>query len=199
MVRYRQTVFLFRVWLLVVFLVGLVAGIYSHSVYLHVRQRLGREAANFRSENGDMVATVCGNLYRKDFDGSPAPDADAVVMVLPQQSPPKYPISVTGLSPNDDLFDPHGDGVQQIVEIGGGYQHTGAGGEFSLPIKSAGRYWVLMISSHAKRNEDEPIDPAAIRSLQKYCRHVEQLIGEYRFTLNEYDFEHGNYVLKEIF
>ncbi len=197
--RYQQTVLLFRVWLMVVFLIGLVAGIYLHSVYADWRLRHKENASHAGTEHADATITVSGNLYHRDFDGRPTADADAVVIVLPQKSVPKIPITVDGLRPNDELFDPNGDSVQQIIEIGGAFQRTGTGGEFSLPLKKSGKYLVMMVSSHAKRDEAKPTDPTVIRELRVFFRNPTELIGEYRYALEEYDFQRGHYVLKETF
>ncbi len=74
---------------------------------------------------------------------------------------------------------------------------TGAMGEFFLPLRKSGRFWVLMISSHAKRDEAEPIDNNTLVELRRFFRNPAELIGEYCFALEEYDFDRGNYVLKE--
>ncbi len=193
--RYQQTVLLFRLWLLIVFLIGLITGIYLHSVYAD--WRLGRQTGKAVTATNDADCIVTGNLHYPDFDGQPAPDADAVVIVLPLDSVPRITIPIEGLRPNDDEFDPNGDGVQQITEIGGAFQRTGAAGEFSLPLPKSGKYFVLMISSHAKRAEGQAIDPATLQELRRFFRNPGMLIGEYGFVLEKYDFDRGQYVLKE--
>ena len=199
-VRYRQTVVLFRVWLSIVFLVGLIAGIYIHSVYADFRNRRTARVGTGEAVTESDDRTVQGNLYYRGFDGRPMPDADAVVILLPlDRNAPAVPMSIEGLRPNDEMIAPNVDGAQQITELGGHFLRTGADGAFSVSLKTPGRFLVLMISSHARRNDGMEPETAAIRELGRFFRTPEDLLGQYGFALEEYDFMQGKYMLHRTF
>jgi DNA-directed RNA polymerase subunit M/transcription elongation factor TFIIS len=124
-IRQHETWLLFRTWLFIVFLFGLVGGFGLCSFFTGFRKNIseidGSAKPVLSSEN-----FVAGKLYYRGFDGERIPDADAVVLLLPLNRIPTFPISGVGLRPEDNHLSSAEDSVQQIKEIGGAFQRTGA-------------------------------------------------------------------------
>lgn len=156
--------------------------------------------ARATSESTEATAQVfvAGKLYYQNILGKRTPDADAVVILLPQDYAPPTAVSSRGLGPNDERFDPNGESVTQIEEFGGIYHRTGADGSFSVSANIGGRYFVLLISSHEKRDLME-IDPNTISDLRRFFRNPTELIGEYCFSLDEYDLGPGTHQIRHVF
>jgi hypothetical protein len=196
-VRQHETWLLFRTWLFIVFLFGLVGGFSICSFFADFRKNIaeidGSAKSVLSSEN-----FVAGKLYYRGFDGERIPDADAVVLFLPLDRIPTFPISGVGLRPTDHHFSSVEDNAQQIKEIGGVFQRTGADGTFLIQYENKGRYLVLMISAHSKRSDSEP-DTTTIRELKRFFRNPKELLGDYHFSHEEYEFDQGKYLIRQTF
>jgi broad specificity phosphatase PhoE len=197
-IRQHETWLLFRTWLFIVFLFGLVGGFSICSFFTSLRKNIsemnGSATSVLTSEN-----CVSGKLYYRGFDGERIPDADAVVLLLPLDRIPTFPISGVGLRPDDHHLSSTADSVQQIKEIGGTFQRTGADGTFLIQYENKGRYLILMISAHSKRSDAEEPDVATIRELKRFFRNPKELLSDYHFSREEYEFEQGKYLIRQTF
>jgi hypothetical protein len=196
-VQTQLTLTLLRTWLIVVFLFGFVGGLCTYSFFAGVRKGTSGVVDTIKSELASENS-ITGKLYYRGFDGEQIPDADAVVLFLPLERIPTIPLSVEGIRPGDTQSDSINDATQQIDEIGGLFLRTGANGGFEIPYKKQGHYLALLISSHAKRSEPE-LDLATRRKLQRFFRTPQNLIGDFQFICEEYEFEQGKYILRETF
>ncbi|MDR0609073.1 MAG: hypothetical protein LBG58_03100 [Planctomycetaceae bacterium] len=196
-IRQHETWLLFRTWLFIVFLFGLVGGFGLCSFFTGIRKNIsgmdGSAKPVLSSEN-----FVAGKLYYRGFDGERIPDADAVVLLLPLDRIPTFPISGVGLRPGDNHSSSTEDSVQQIKEIGGVFQRTDADGTFLIQYENKGRYLMLMISAHSKHSDAEP-DATTIRELKRFFRNPKELLGDYRFSREEYEFDQGKYLIRQTF
>ncbi len=201
MERVQQTRTLFRTLILLVFVLGFGLGIFAHSRYIALRYGQLLVAGGSQVENHDDIAargSALGMLSYPGPDGSPQPDADAVVIFLPLKNRPPLLFASEGLRPDDETFDPNGENVIQIQEFGGMFQRTGADGTFSVPYKNSGRYLTIMISSHLKRKNEE-LDGATVRRLRNYFRDPGTLLGSCAFVLEEYELLQGQYQINHAF
>jgi DNA-directed RNA polymerase subunit M/transcription elongation factor TFIIS len=196
-IRQHETWLLFRTWLFIVFLFGLVGGFglcsFFTSIHKNITEIDGSAKPIPASEN-----LVAGKLYYRGFDGERIPDADAVILLLPLDRIPTFPISGLGLRPDDNHLSPADDNVQQIKEIGGAFQRTGADGTFLIQYENKGHYLLLMISAHSKRSDPEP-DSTTIRELKRFFRNPKELLGDYHFSREEYEFDQGKYLIRQTF
>jgi hypothetical protein len=196
-IRHHETWLLFRTWLFIVFLFGVVGGFGICSFFNSFRKDIsGNNSVAKPVLSAEHIIT--GKLYYRGFDGERIPDADAVIMLLPLDRPPTFPISGNGLRPDDNQHLLTEDSVQQIKEIGGVFQRTDADGTFSIHYETTGRYLILMISSHAKRSDSAP-DTTTIRDLKRFFRNPQELLGDYSFSQDEYELDQGIYVIRHIF
>ncbi|MDR2705285.1 MAG: hypothetical protein LBC02_05870 [Planctomycetaceae bacterium] len=196
-IRQQETWFLFRTWLFIVFLFGLVGGFGLCSFFTDIRKNISA----FNGSAKPVLSSdnfVTGKLYYRGFDGERIPDADAVVILLPLDRIPTFPISGVGLRPSDNQFSSTEDSVQQIKEIGGVFQRTDADGTFLIQYENKGRYLLLMISAHSKRSDAEP-DSTTIRELKRFFRNSKELLGDYHFSCEEYEFDQGKYLIRQTF
>jgi hypothetical protein len=197
-IRQHETWLLFRTWLFIVFLFGLVGGFGICSFFTDFRKNIskinGSATSVLTSEN-----FVSGKLYYRGFDGERIPDADAVVLLLPLDRIPTFPFSGVGLRPDDNHLSSTEDSVQQIKEIGGVFQRTDADGTFLIQYKNKGRYLILMISAHSKRSDAEAPDAATIRELKRFFRNPKEILSNYHFSHEEYEFDQGKYLIRQTF
>ncbi|MDR2116350.1 MAG: hypothetical protein LBP87_08210 [Planctomycetaceae bacterium] len=196
-IRQHETWLLFRTWLIIVFLFGLVGGfslcLFINSVRKNISENNNSAKPVLSEEN-----VVTGKLYYRGFDGERIPDADAVVMLLPLDRIPTFPISGSGLRPDDNHHPATEDSIQQIKEIGGMFQRTDADGLFSIQYENKGRYLILMISSHTKRSDAVP-DAVTIRELKRFFRNPQELLSDYSSSHDEYELDQGKYIIRQTF
>jgi len=194
----RQTRWLFRLLLVVVFLLGCFGGFILHFLFVSGRAGGRETSAVPETATSSQNIRVEGELSYRNSEGARMPDADAVVLFLPLDRIPAIPISSHGLVPNDVRFDPDGEASQQIKELGGVFQRTGADGSFAFPLRDEGRYLALTISSHLHRDE-QGLSPATIRDLQRFFRDPHELLGDYCYAREEYDVKPGTYLIRQTF
>jgi hypothetical protein len=133
---------------------------------------------------------VFGKLTYTDNNGRTQNDEGATVLFLPEKAPDKR-ISPKGISVRDSmptLAHPH---FAQLIRIGGYYLRTDSQGEFLAKIGKAGKYHVLMISAHAERLPDSPIDETAKDVLKKFFTDPALLIAEAKSLLMEAEIQRG--------
>lgn len=196
--RRQETWVLFRTWLFIVFLFGLVGGFGVCSFFNSFRKDISENGGGSAASGLPAEDVIMGRLYYRGFDGERVPDADAVVMLLPLDRIPTFPISGNGLRPDVSRPPATESSIQEIKEMGGEFQRTDVDGTFSIRYENKGRYIILMISSHAKRSGTEP-DTATISELKRFFRNPQELLGDYSFSREEYELEQGKYILRQTF
>lgn len=190
---------LFRFLLTIVFLSGCILGFLLHAFVI---KNPGNKDSQLSSSAELKLQKIRleGNLLYKKNDAESQPDADAVIIFVPANRIPTFPISYTGLAPNDPNYRSDMESVQQIEELGGVFLRTGADGRFSAELPSEGRYVGLLISSHLLRGDSEKeIGKKTLEDLRRFFRNPQNIIGEYCFSKDEYDFEHGTYFIRQTF
>jgi hypothetical protein len=195
--RQQETWFLFRTWLIIVFLFGLVGGFGLCSFFNGLRKNISEDTGSAKPVLS-AEHFITGKLYYRGFDGERTPDADAVVLLLPLDRIPTFPISGNGFRSDDNHHASMEDSVQQIKEMGGMFQRTDADGQFVIPYENQGRYLLLLISSHIKRSDTAP-DTATIRELKRFFRNPQDLLGDYSFSREEYELDQGKYMIRQTF
>ena len=131
---------------------------------------------------------VEGRLMYDPGTGQLAPDEGAVVIVLPEDRVPETPLSVYAIRPQDPPPKETHKSVRLIQNLGGVYTRAAADGTFSFVVPDQGEYYVLLISSHAARAKDAPLDEADQIDIQRFFGDsAEHLINrfKYRWSLEE--------------
>ena len=153
---------------------------------------VGREDATLqleavRAEAPSQRVLVEGKLYYDTGTGSVAPDAGAVVIVLPADQRPPATLSIEGLRPRDPPPPSTSQSLRKIEDFGGVYARGDELGAFRAVVPRQGRYRVLLISRRTTRDEEVGIDELDLTEMTEYFYSAEVLIGpyNYRWTLEE--------------
>lgn len=89
-------------------------------------------------------------------DQATVPDVGAVAIVLPQSNPPDSKIAWDGLRPQEPRPADDHPGLAVIRSLGGNYARADQQGRVHLRVSGAGRYYVLVISSHQASRQVVP-------------------------------------------
>jgi len=127
---------------------------------------------------------VEGRLEYRTAGGPSAPDAGAVVIVLPADLRPDEKLSIDGLRP--DQPPPPGDhpSLLGIGILGGAYARSDEQGRFSVQLPRPGVYFVLFLSRHASRPSGIQPEGSHLAQLGRYFLPADELLGgnNYRWS-----------------
>jgi hypothetical protein len=198
--RQKQTLVLFRIWLAIIFIIGFVFGFAFRSFFLgKTNNTQDPSGVTVNSAPALTDSVITGKLYYRGVGREKLPDADAVILFIPKDKTPAVSMSVKGLRP-DDNAGAGGEGVQQIEEMQGLFCRAGANGEFSIPYKRSGKYLAIFISAQLTRpDESEGLDRETLKTLKLYFKRPQDLVGNYTYISEEYEFTSGTYNLRLMF
>lgn len=111
------------------------------------------------------------------------PDDGAVIIVLPDTKDAGHRASAAGMRPDEPLPETPLPGVQQIRDMGGGYTRAGPQGDFSVNLASGGKYFVLVLSSHARRTGSEEVKVMDVRTLGRFVDGAIDLLADSKYQL----------------
>lgn len=112
------------------------------------------------------------------------PDEGAVIIVLPQTKDVGQRASAEGMRPDEPLPDEPLPGAQQIRDMGGAYTRAGPQGEFKVDLAGSGKYYVLVLSNHARRSGDENVKTTDLATIGRFLDGAVDLLADskYQFT-----------------
>ena len=119
---------------------------------------VGLGASNESDGEGDVPqpCVITGTVVLRDDEGEANADVGAVAIVVPRDVRPEQKAEIIGLRPQDpDPVEGHL-GLLSITSIGGDYTRTDDEGRFELRVPDRGSYFLLVISTRAGRQEDDP-------------------------------------------
>ena len=111
------------------------------------------------------------------------PDEGAVIIVLPETKDAGQRASAAGMRPDEPLPETPLSGVQQIVDMGGAYTRAGPQGDFSVNLASGGKYYVLVLSHHARRTGNEDVKVTDVRTLGRFFDGAIDLLADSKYRL----------------
>jgi hypothetical protein len=111
------------------------------------------------------------------------PDDGAVIIVLPDTKDAGQRASSAGMRPDQPLPETPLVGVQQIRDMGGAYTRAGPQGDFSVNLASGGKYFVLVLSSHAHRTGNEEVKVMDVRTLGRFFDGAIDLLADSKYQL----------------
>lgn len=111
------------------------------------------------------------------------PDEGAVIIVLPETKDAGPKIATSGMRPDEPLPETPLVGVQQIRDMGGAYTRAGPQGDFSVNLASGGKYYVLILSHHARRMGDEQAKTLDMRTLAGFFDGAIDLLADSKYQL----------------
>ncbi len=139
------------------------------------------------SKNAKGPCTITGTV-RYASGNQKLPDDGAVIIIFPDTKDAGQRASVAGMRPDEPLPETPLVGVQQIRDMGGGYTRAGPQGDFSLNLASGGSYYVLVLSSHARRAANDEVKVMDVRTLGRFVDGAIDLLGDSKYRLTSETF-----------
>lgn len=153
---------------------------------------IGRGDASFElqvahEEAAKEQVLMDGRLVYHPTTGQIAGDENAVLIALPAEKLPESTLSIRGLRPQDPPPPESDPNVRKIAELGGIYARADASGAFSVVFPEQGKYYILLVSRHTARPEDDLIDELDLDQMKEYFLRADDLVSryKYRWTLAE--------------
>jgi hypothetical protein len=144
---------------------------------------------------------ITGILRYQRGNNRPAADDGAVVLLLPAKEVPDRMsrLSVFGLRPQDTQAGPSGTNSDALRAMGGDLCRATGEGFYHLRVRDSGEYYVLFLSAHLQRADDEPLNRQMLAELGRYVDRANELIGGNAFVWKRMTIDHDvemNEVLK---
>jgi hypothetical protein len=155
-----------------------VAGVAFAAGWLLARR--GIDAASSAPQVVDGPVSV-GGVVTFGPRGAKRKDAGAIVIALPADAQLDEKLPAKGLRPTDDSETLANLAAERVRDLGGDCVRADAEGAFQLVVSRPGRYHLLIISSHTRREKREPIDDGDLRSMSKWFDVVSEVIGLHRY------------------
>ncbi|MHB0955732.1 MAG: hypothetical protein ACYC0X_05065 [Pirellulaceae bacterium] len=143
-----------------------------------------------RSDSGAAVSpgqpcTVAGLVLYDSAERRSGPDEDSAVLIVPLASRPDQKATVEGLRPRDpDPGDEHS-GIALIRSLGGDYARVDRSGRFRLRVTAPGRYYLLIVSRHTRRDEGEQPQGKDLAQIGRYVVPATSLLENQRYAWQE--------------
>lgn len=169
----RQTFYLQALLFLILAAVAFGAGYF-----------IGRGDAAYEKQVSQEQAKrvpVEGKLIYDPGNGKIVGDEGAVIVFLPAGKTPEKTLPIGGLRPQDPLPPDSHKGAESIRKLGGAYGRADASGNFYVVAPDQGKYRVLLISAHAVRPNDSPIEEADLAEMEKYFAMAGSLVNRYKY------------------
>jgi len=112
------------------------------------------------------------------------PDDGAVVIVLPETKDVGQRASAAGLRPDEPLPETPLVGAQQVKDMGGAYTRAGPQGDFSVNLPSGGKYYVLILSNHARRTGNEDVKVSDVGTVGRFFDGAIDLLADNKYRLS---------------
>ncbi len=169
----RQTLYGQAILLPVIALLAFAAG------YLIGRGDASYELFLDEQSAGREEVLVEGKLVYDPGAGGLEGDEGAVAIILPRDKRPERKFSVVGIRPHETPLESDRT-VRGIRELGGVYARADASGSFN-PLILTGKYYVLLISRHADRADDDRLDELDKKQMGEYFDDPSNLIRDQKY------------------
>lgn len=112
------------------------------------------------------------------------PDADAVVLMLPQKPhPPTRKIPIAGFAPSDPAPDPDSKSLSLLRSLGGVYARTDSSGRFQLEAPRRGRYLIVILAQRPPSGAAREPTAADASLLAPFFSRPAALLGGHRYKI----------------
>jgi hypothetical protein len=172
----RGGVYALGALLLVVALVFLSAG-----YWIGRGQAVSARIDDATSETGGNPVVFEGNLSYVVSPGQIKPDVEAVVIAVPFDKRPDEKLASRGLRSTDTGNIDATPAAAALHALGGACTRADAEGDFPLVVPRPGKYFLLVISKHAKREASRSIEFDDLRVMSDYFMRPADLVGPYRY------------------
>lgn len=141
-----------------------------------------------RPEAGVAAAQACtisGTVVYDDGDRQTIPDEASVAIALPVSTRPDQKASADGLRPADPARSETYPSMATIRSLGGDYARVDRRGKYRLRVTAPGRYYVLIVSHHARRASDEQPEVNDLAQIGRYIVPATSLLDSQQYTWQE--------------
>ncbi len=145
------------------FLIGLSMGRFSWG------EQAGR--------NKNTPYKVTGRLTYETAAGSLVGDSEAVIVIVPVGREPDEKLNIAPLRTDAPPPDPQHPTLVGIRSVGGDFARARPSGEFAVEVQGAGEYFVLLLSSHARRTDNQSPTTMEIAQIARYFTPADVLLG----------------------
>jgi hypothetical protein len=129
--------------------------------------------------------TITGEILYGTSAQRASADAGARVIVVPQAARPDQKAAAAGLRPDDPAPADGHVGVALLRSLGGDVDSVDERGHFRCRVPSPGRYYMLVISRHAKRPEHEALAGRDLAQIGRYISPAANLLESQQYTWQE--------------
>lgn len=110
--------------------------------------------------------------------GVRTPDADAVIIIVPQESRPEEKIAASRLSPLEPEPLRNDPRLAAIRALGGDYARADEAGGYRLRVPDKGNYFLLIISHGKRQSESAAFDAIAAAQMGRFFTPTLEMLGD---------------------
>lgn len=129
------------------------------------------------AQGGAGPVAVAGSVAYVGPSGSPAPDAQSVVILLPDSRRPDQKMSVAGLRPEDEPAGADHPALAMLRGVGGDYARVDRRGRYRVRGATPGRYALVIISFHRDRTQEDSPRPHHLARLGRFFLPAHELLA----------------------
>lgn len=165
----------------IIFVQGFLLGLVAIVFFVFGVVVGGRSARQQGHLSNPQACVVHGTVSFVDSAEDRFPDVGAVVCIVPATRRPEQKLPAESLGP--DAPQPHPDQLTMgtLQQLGGVYGRADAQGQFRLRLPATGRYYMLVVSTHAIRPRNEHPNPRDLAEMGRYFVPATALVQQYRY------------------
>jgi hypothetical protein len=129
--------------------------------------------------------TVSGTVLYADGARQSLPDEASIAIILPLATRPDQKAAVEGLRVTDPEPGEDHPGMAVIRSLGGDYARVDRRGKYRLRVTTPGRYYLLIVSHHARRESHEQPQPSDLAQIGRYFVPATSLLDNQQYTWKE--------------
>ena len=139
----------------------------------------------------DEEVLLEGRILWTPSPGKSSGDASASFIALPQDRIPQDSLPIVGLQPGRENNADTRASMDAIRAFGGVFARAESDGILAAVLPREGRYYLLIISSHAARPQDKGILSEDLVKMKQYFAEPEMLIGQNKYVWLEAEMRVG--------
>jgi hypothetical protein len=141
-----------------------------------------------RSELGLAPLRPCvitGTVLYEDHARHALPDESSIAIIVPSSTRPDQKAAVEGLRPADPEPGETHPSMAVIRSLGGDYARIDRHGKYRLRVTTPGRYYLLIVSHHARRESNQQPEANDLAQIGRYFVPATSLLDSQRYTWKE--------------
>lgn len=169
----------------VIYLQGVLLGLVA-LVFFVFGLMVGARSTSNPAQPAGTMCVVSGSVSYTDATGRVWPDAGSVVVLVPATLRPDEKASAEGLAPGEPFADHMAHpGLLIIRALGGDYARVDAQGRYRMRSVPAGRFFLLIVSAHARRSNQTELRAEDLAEMGRYFTPATHLVGPFRYRWQE--------------